>query len=854
MKSALFSHQYSHSFSQNPILIIDRDGLIGEPLSLKLSKEFLVIFVSRSPSANVTFSRKFPVIPDNKYSHIIFIDEEGRDIEFLPKIIEKVKDVNSDFIAAFGLTQKGEYAAGKILRSYSGTKIVLFGDIFDNKLILRKENFKSVINKFIYQAQKFGKMQVLGEGLRETYPVFLDDVIDGLIELVFKMHKSHSLFYIFPKHPPTELSLVHMIQKINPEVTIDFIRHDPRLGKISYPPNGKNLLGDKYALAKKIRSIDIEKKVKAQDEGFDHGAKKLRSFPFFVVWILIFLLFSPFIFTSFFSFLGLGTFHYAKGEINKGNIINTKSSLHLSQTFYYVAKQAANVLSLQAKILGQKNNFKSLIEDIDISYKISEGLFQAFNSGAYFSKIFKGESKNPADDFARGESYLKSSIVVLNDIKAEAHSAGRRSPKGDSGQEKISAVILQNLEIVNPLIKLLSNISDIMPSIFGMEEPKTYLILFQNNMEIRPGGGVIDSYGILKFNLGKIMEFTMHGISEADLQLRGHVEPPFALRRYLPEQHWRMKDSNFDVDFSKSASASSNFFFVETGQKVDGVVGIDSSLRAKLAGAKSPSLALAQTISDALLQKHLLLTFNDSQNIFTVNGWSSSLWDERKKSEDSINDFVGINEANLGMNKVNYFIKRQVSQIVTIGNDGNISEELTINIKNESKVWPGGDYKNYLRIILPENIKLSEISINDKSQNIIDAITDPAIYEAKNFKAPQGLEVEKTQEDNKTIFGFLVKVPAGELVRIKLKYTLAGSIFGLSTFSYNLKFFKQPGIDSIPYSFSFIYPNFFNIVKSSDKVSDGKGSASYSERIVGDKNLIINFAKNKSRTETVRDK
>lgn len=821
--------------AKNPILVIDREGLIGEPLCLKLSKEFLLVFVSRKnlnrESENiihVPFLKKAPEIPDKKYSHIIFIDEEGQDLEFLPKLIDKAKDVNSDFIFAQGLSCEGEYAVGKILRLYPSAKVVLFGDIFSNELILRKESFKSVVNKFIYQSQRFGKMQVLGDGLREAYPVFLPDVAEGLIDLIFGMHKAHSLFYIFPKHPITELSLAHMIQKINPEVMVDFVGHNPRLGAVSYPPNGLNLLGYKYPIAQRIRGIDIKKKVKAQQEISYGKVKKPKTFPFFIVWTLIFLLLSPLIFTLFFSFLGKNTFYYAEREMDKGNFMQTKNSLHLSQSFFYVGKQASSILFFQAKIAGAEDNFKRLFQDLDSGYKISEGLLQAFNSGAYFSKILNGESKSPKDDFAKGESYLKTSLVALDKIKAE---------------RKISASILQRLEIINPLIKLLSNTLDIMPDIFGMEGRKTYLILFQDNLELRPGGGVIDSYGILKFNQGKITQFTIHDIADADQQLRGHVEPPFAVRRYLGKQHWYMRDSNFDVDFIRAASSSSNFLFVETGQKADGVIGIDSSLRVKLAEVKASYPLLAQAISNALTQKHLLFAFKDWQNIFTVNGWSSSLWDKRIDSEELINDFLGINEANLGANKVNHFIKRQVSQKAILGDNGNILEELIINYKNESTAWTGGDYKNYLRIILPKDTVLSEISIQDIPQVLIDAITDPQHYEAKNFKAPIGLEVEKTIEENKVVFGFLVKVPIGAIVKVKLKYTLAGSVAKLNTFSYNLKLFKQPGIDSIPYSFSLIYPNDFNIIKSSGGVIREKRKASYSEKIREDKNLIINFAK-----------
>lgn len=903
MKTAFFDLK-NHSFFKNSLLIIDREGLIGEPLTLELSKDFFVVFVSRryvgpdikkSNIIHVPFFGKFPEIPDSKYSHIVFIDEGGQDLELLPRIVNKARSVNANFIFAQGMSAKGKYAIAEVLRLYHSAKVAIFGDIFDKELILKKENFKSVINKFIYQAQKFGRMQILGNGLRETYPVFLPDVVEGLINLVLGKHKSQSLFYIFPIHPPTELSLAHMIQKINPEIIIDFTKHDPRLEVMVYPSNGENLLDDKYPLAKKIRGIDINKKVKIRDESTHRNTKGLKNFPFFAIWILIFLLISPLIFTSFFSSCGLSTLYYAKKELDKGNFAHAKSSFHLSQTFFYLGQQTAKILSLQARIVGRESNLRSLLQDLDLGYKVSQGLYQAFNSEIYFSRILTGKSENPRNDLAVGENYLKSSIIILNKIKAE---------------EKIPAPILQSLEIINPLVKLIFNTSDIMPSILGMEGPKTYLILFQNNMELRPGGGIIGSYGILKFNLGKITEFTIHDVYDADKQLRGHIEPPFAIRRHLLQQHWYMRDSNFDVDFVKSALSSSNFLFVETGQKADGVIAVDLSfvknilraigpvyvgdyretidennfylrtqfhaannffpgstqkkdfLRAlnetiitKITKEKVPYLLIAQAISDALSQKHLMFGMSDNfQNIFTVNGWSSSLWDERKNSEDIVNDFVGINEANLGINKSNYYISRQVSQKVTIEDDGNISEELTINYKNESRVWPGGDYKNYLRIILPKNVSLSGIAINGKDQNIVDAITDPLLYEEKNFKIPQGLEVEKTQGHGKDIFGFFVNIPAGKIVSVKLKYILVGNVFGLNTFSYNLKFFKQPGVNSIPYSFYLAYPNYLNYIKNSDKVSGEKGRVLYSENIVVDKNLIFNFTKNKFSTDSVLNK
>jgi hypothetical protein len=876
--------------SQNPILVIDRDGLIGKPLALKLSEKSLVILVSQKiidqKNQNiiyVPFFKKIPKIPDSKYSYIIFIDEERQDLELLPKIIKKTKEVNSELVFVQGLSAREKEVTSKIVKAYASVKVAIVGDIFDNKIILRKRNSKSTINDYLYQTKKSGKIKVLGDGLREAYSVFLDDVVSRLADIVFGEFKQHSLFYIFPKHLPSELSLAHMIQKSNPEVAIDFVRENLKLRKIEFSANGINLLGDRYPLTKKIREIDMGEIAEERKKKNYKNENKFRKYIFFIFSILILLLLLPFFSTIFFSFIGLNTFSHAKIEMDKGNFANIKSSLRLSQVFYSLEMQSAKIVSYQAKILKIKNSPERFLHDAGLGYNLAESLMQMINAEEYFTKLLNGESKSPIDDFSMGKKCLKNSIIVLNKVRAE---------------EKIPESITQKIKTIDPLINFISNSIDVMPTILGIGGQKTYLVLLQDNTELRPGGGLIDSYGILKFNMGKITEFSLHDIEGADRQLRGHAEPPFAVKKYLPSEHWYMKDSNFDVDFIKSASASANFLFAETGEKVDGVIGVDTTfiknilhaigsvyayncritvdennfyallqsyvnkscssdltpkgdfLRSvsestleKIAKEKENYFLIAQAISKSLLEKHLLLTFKDLQNVFTVNGWSSSLWDERNEAKGDVNDFLGISEANLGINKINQLIYRKISQKVTVGQEGEISEELIVDYKNNNTVSPNGNYKNFLRIILPKDTRLLELSISGNIQNVLSAIANSSIYEAKDYKAPQGLEVEETSEENKTIFGFMVNIPAGEIIKIRFKYALAKNIFGLDAFSYNLKLFKQPGIDNFPFLLSLSYPGSFNIINKTDGTSIGDGDVRYSKEIVKDENIIINFSK-----------
>ena len=127
---------------------------------------------------------------------------------------------------------------------------------------------------------------------------------------------------------------------------------------------------------------------------------------------------------------------------------------------------------------------------------------------------------------------------------------------------------------------------------------------------------------------------------------------------------------------------------------------------------------------------------------------------------------------------------------------------------------------------------------------MVNAITDPLIYEAKDFIPPAGLEVEKNNEENKTIYGFMVNIPIGRIAKINVKYNLAGKIsLDQNVFSYNLKLFKQPGIDSIPYSLSLAYPSIFNAVNVSDGMKEDRGKLLYSKKIAEDQDLSISFAK-----------
>ncbi len=124
-----------------------------------------------------------------------------------------------------------------------------------------------------------------------------------------------------------------------------------------------------------------------------------------------------------------------------------------------------------------------------------------------------------------------------------------------------------------------------------------YLVLFQNDAEIRSSGGFIGSYAVIEAKDRTIkplhFETNPYKLDNPASQLN-YIEPPPPLKTVLSDQGWGMRDANFAADFRQSAPTVSWFFEQEarriTGPKkaeiehdlggdyhVDGVIGITLS-------------------------------------------------------------------------------------------------------------------------------------------------------------------------------------------------------------------------------------------------------------------------------------
>lgn len=131
---------------------------------------------------------------------------------------------------------------------------------------------------------------------------------------------------------------------------------------------------------------------------------------------------------------------------------------------------------------------------------------------------------------------------------------------------------------------------EVAPGALGDPTPRNYLIIFQNDKELRPTGGFMTAYAFLKLDKGHISSSTSDDIYRLDEKLLNvckskicPLTPPAPLVKYLPEANgkprttWSMRDSNISPDLPTSMGNFERMYtLLGEGTPFDGIITIDT--------------------------------------------------------------------------------------------------------------------------------------------------------------------------------------------------------------------------------------------------------------------------------------
>ncbi len=396
-----------------------------------------------------------------------------------------------------------------------------------------------------------------------------------------------------------------------------------------------------------------------------------------------------------------------------------------------------------------------------------------------------------------------------------------------------------------------------LPELLGTNGAKKYMILFQNDAELRPTGGFITAYAIFSVTNGKIHMETSDDIYKLDDTISKHVAPPDPISRYLNVYGWRIRDSNFSPDFVTSMKVFEDLYASSTQkQNLDGIIAMDTDVLVKMMDVIGPIAAYntnfttqkvpqcdcpmiiyeleqyadqptyyqrgsRKDIIGVLLQTLMQKAIAAPKNIYA--GLFQAAIDEAKqkhilfylhnadaqkgiealgfagviKTYDG--DYLHVNDANLGGAKSNLFIVPDVKQDTTVADNG-ASTTLTLQYK-------------YPRAA--DNCSLERVGGLCLAEIYRDYVR---VYLPKGAQVGDvsGFENKSTTfEDlgHTVVDGFFTVVPQG-LARITIKYRTPGDF--LKNKEYRTLIQKQPGTEANKYAVT-VNGQIFSFGLSEDK-------------------------------------
>jgi len=430
-----------------------------------------------------------------------------------------------------------------------------------------------------------------------------------------------------------------------------------------------------------------------------------------------------------------------------------------------------------------------------------------------------------------------------------------------------------------------AELSKLLPALSGYPVPKNYLLILQNNAELRPTGGFIGTLGtvtIVDAQAENLKVADVYSLDNADANKLNTVPPP-PLAKYLGATKWYLRDANWSPDFPTAAREAIDIYGQEGGtEKFDGVLAVDPTLASDLlkivgnvtigASTFTPAnatdeieyqvekgfsanglpvsqrkdilIALAgevfarvaalppdrwQLAVDAFVraldEKHILIASFDPA---VANFARSRNWDGAVRAP--ANDFLMVVDANLAALKTDSVMTRSIDYSFTPAADG-LTATVNLTYANHGGFsWKTTRYRTYTRIYVPPGSAL--VSSSGAMAN--DKILDPRHTPGK---------VDTVDELGLRSFGAFLSVEPGETRTLSFSYKLPPSIVSAANAGiYRLNVQKQPGTIAVPLTLNLDFgKKVASAAPSEDQKNWGDGVYSQATDLRVDREFSVRF-------------
>lgn len=340
-------------------------------------------------------------------------------------------------------------------------------------------------------------------------------------------------------------------------------------------------------------------------------------------------------------------------------------------------------------------------------------------------------------------------------------------------------------------------------NLFGSEQERHLLVLFQNTAEIRPGGGFVGSYADVTVQHGQLQSIDVRDIYDPDGQLDLEIIPPQEIKTM--SRDWGARDANWFFDFPTSARAI--LFFLENSKmykekniEFDAVIGLNINafesviavvgpipieeykiviheenflseiqrevetgedkkagepkrilkvlaplvLERMSALSDSQSRAFVQKMTEHFSDKDVMIYAKDSdiQNLVSSVGVDGGVYILPNNFWGS---YLGVVNANIAGGKTDAFMEQSIDARIDVDSNGNVFTDLGItrihNGADQKDPWWRVTNKNFIQVYGTPGSSLVSIKGND-----VKTLVSTFDYAGEGYTAYPDLEkIERTK-------------------------------------------------------------------------------------------------------------
>lgn len=937
------------------VLITDAGSVLGQTLITTLLASNQVVFGcgKNHPKEEILQNINFTLIdidlsqplPSHLPDFDLIIHLSSEKIENSLNLSTSTKNMlahaqqnKSDVIVCLPITSSTDFLENylKSDNNQRKLKIFLIGDIYGPEILLsQNQNVNSYysnnkLTNLINQAITQDKIILDKEGLEMVYPIYEDDAKNTILKFI-SLKDSKKIRYIISGTPLTSLSASYEIQNVartilQKDLGIFFSGTENNTKSfaqaiVSIPEIG---FLHKHALAHGLAQIfenyknantNTEKKQiidntlqqlptpqddlsKSQKSSIPTHLKLKNSITIssfklkMIIAIILFLIIIP-MKISFDTYKGVQNIKNAKSFLLKGDFERAKNKAQSAQKNFKNAQGEFSFFTypvsfiIPKKTQGITSALKSATHASVAVAEFSEGAkLLSLNLTGIISPEVKNRSINPEESSA---SFTKAIFEAsfASELAKDAQNTGiykDKLQKTGNDLKQLSEVSQISYELTN----LISNITD-------SNSQKNYLILIENNSELRPGGGFIGNYGIISFEKGKLKSVNVDDIYTIDGQLKEKITPPAPLTQKLGVKQLYLRDSNWTGDFNINAKTAIDFYKKETGNDVDGVIAFDLSFMQNLLEKIGPlklddykEEITAQNLFEkgeyyaevgffpgstqkkdffASLSKTLIskITSSITNPDFSQN--SKTPWlalietikeNLRQKHlqlsfvDPVLSSFVKSKGWDNPLPPTNYNVSddsHETRDFLSIS-EANIGAN-KVNRYIERKI----DYDMTIGKDADLMATLAITYTNNSPANTWPAgtyvnylrIYTPALSGLEDFQDNQKSDLKKievTSQANLTVFSTLIEVPIKQTKTVVFKYRIPKNIKLEKAPSYSIFFQKQPGTEKDPLTLSFNLPGYLKIESINTKTENStKQNVTLNTDLAEDRQFLIKVVK-----------